>query len=128
MIAVVPEPGIPSASSGTILPPALALLAASGPATPSIAPFPNSEGFFEAFRSVLYDRKVETVAPAPGRTPTKNPIRDPRIHAGHDRRHSSAVIRSPPRVDTVASDLSRLAAAHKTSPMAKKPIAATTMS
>src|SRR5262245_39212957 len=109
MIAVVPDPGIPSASSGTILPPALALFAASGPATPSIAPLPNSDGFFEAFRSVLYDKKVETVAPAPGRTPTKNPISEPRIHAGHDRRHSSGVIRSPPRIDTVSSGRSRMA-------------------
>src|SRR5690349_20478519 len=99
MMAVVPEPGIPSASKGTMLPPALALLAASGPATPSIAPFPNSDGFFEALRSVLYDRKVDTVAPAPGSTPTKKPISDPRIQAGQDRRHSSDVIRRPPSAD-----------------------------
>ncbi len=42
MMAVVVEPGMPSASVGTIEPPTAALFAASGPATPSIAPLPNS--------------------------------------------------------------------------------------
>ena len=45
MIAAVAEVGRPSVSSGTSMPATAALLAASGPATPSIAPLPNSSGF-----------------------------------------------------------------------------------
>ena len=41
-IEAVAVTGRPSASSGTNIPAALALLAASGPATPSMAPWPNS--------------------------------------------------------------------------------------
>ena len=41
MIAVVPDPGIPSVSNGTKEPPAAALFADSGAATPTIFPFPN---------------------------------------------------------------------------------------
>ena len=44
MIAAVAVVGRPSVSSGTSVPAALALLAASGPATPSMAPWPNSSG------------------------------------------------------------------------------------
>ena len=51
MIAVVAEPGMPSVSIGTIAAVAAALLADSGPATPSIAPRPNSSGCFETFFS-----------------------------------------------------------------------------
>ena len=42
MIAAVADVGMPSVSSGTSVPEKEALLAASGPATPSIAPLPNS--------------------------------------------------------------------------------------
>jgi hypothetical protein len=42
MIAAVAEVGMPSVSNGTSVPENDALLAASGPATPSIAPLPNS--------------------------------------------------------------------------------------
>ena len=42
MIAAVADVGIPSVSSGTSVPENEALLAASGPATPSIAPSPHS--------------------------------------------------------------------------------------
>ena len=45
MTAAVAEVGRPSVSSGTSVPAAEALLAASGPATPSMAPWPNSSGF-----------------------------------------------------------------------------------
>ena len=38
--------GMPRASMGTKAPPAAALLAVSGPATPAMAPFPNSSGCF----------------------------------------------------------------------------------
>ena len=53
MIAAVAVVGRPSVRSGTSVPAAEALLAASGPATPSIAPLPNSSGFFASrFSSV----------------------------------------------------------------------------
>ncbi len=42
MIAAVAVVGSPRVSSGTSVPVADALLAASGPATPSMAPLPNS--------------------------------------------------------------------------------------
>jgi hypothetical protein len=51
MIAAVAVVGRPSVSSGTSVPAAEALLAASGPATPSMAPWPNSSGCLE-LRSV----------------------------------------------------------------------------
>jgi hypothetical protein len=44
MIAAVADVGIPSVSSGTSVPLNDALSAASGPATPSIAPLPNCSG------------------------------------------------------------------------------------
>ena len=52
-IAAVAEVGRPSVSSGTSTPAADALFAASGPATPSIAPWPNSSG---CLRQLLLDR------------------------------------------------------------------------
>ncbi len=52
MIAAVAEVGRPSVRSGTSVPAADALLAASGPATPSIAPLPNSSGYFVRFFSI----------------------------------------------------------------------------
>nr|WP_231974356.1 hypothetical protein [Pseudonocardia sp. HH130630-07] len=45
--AVDADPGIPSVSSGTMAPEDAALFAASGPARPAIAPFPNRSGRFE---------------------------------------------------------------------------------
>ena len=53
MIAVVPEPGTPSESIGTIAPAAAALLADSGAATPSIAPLPKRDGSFATFFSTM---------------------------------------------------------------------------
>ena len=52
MTAAVAVVGMPSVSSGTRLPAAEALLVASGPATPSMAPWPNSSGFLASLRSV----------------------------------------------------------------------------
>ena len=53
MIAAVAPVGSPSVSIGTSTPAADALLAASGPATPSMAPtVPNSSGCLESFFSV----------------------------------------------------------------------------
>jgi hypothetical protein len=45
MIAAVAEVGMPSVSNGTSVPLNDALFAASGPATPSIAPLPNCSGW-----------------------------------------------------------------------------------
>ena len=47
-IAAVAEVGRPRVSSGTSTPAAEALFAASGPATPSIAPLPNSSGCLDS--------------------------------------------------------------------------------
>ncbi len=52
LLDAVAEVGRPRVSSGTSTPAAAALLAASGPATPSIAPLPNSSGCLVSFRSV----------------------------------------------------------------------------
>jgi hypothetical protein len=52
MMAAVADVGMPRVSSGISTPAAAALLAASGPATPSIAPWPNSSGCLESFFSV----------------------------------------------------------------------------
>ena len=40
--------GMPSVRSGMKAPPAAALLADSGPATPSMAPLPNRSGYLDA--------------------------------------------------------------------------------
>jgi hypothetical protein len=53
MIAVELDPGTPSVKSGTMAPVEAALLADSGPATPSIAPLPKRSGVLETrFSSV----------------------------------------------------------------------------
>ena len=84
---------MPSVSSGTSVPVAAALLAASGPATPSIAPRPNSSGRRDRRFSSAYDRKVGISAPPAGMVPNGKPMAVPRSHAGHERRQSSAVMR-----------------------------------
>ncbi len=43
-MAALAVPGVPSVSNGTMAPLAAALLALSGPATPSMAPWPNFSG------------------------------------------------------------------------------------
>ncbi len=53
MTAAVAEVGSPIVSSGTSTPAAAALFAASGPATPSIAPCPNSSGWRDSFFSTV---------------------------------------------------------------------------
>ena len=52
MTAAVALVGRPSDSIGTSVPAAEALFAASGPATPSMAPWPNSSGCLESRFSV----------------------------------------------------------------------------
>src|SRR4051812_32862899 len=87
MIAAVADVGIPSVRSGTSVPENDALLAASGPATPSIAPSPHSASRFSR-RSVAYDRNVGPSAPPAGSAPNGNPIPAPRSHGFHERRQS----------------------------------------
>ena len=77
---------MPSVSSGTIAPDEAALFAASGPASPAIAPLPNFSGVLETDFSRLYDISDATVAPAPGVAPTKNPRKDPRTIGPADSR------------------------------------------
>src|SRR6476646_470250 len=51
--APVPDPGIPMVNNGTIAPPVSELLAASGAATPSIEPLPNSSGVLDVFLAMM---------------------------------------------------------------------------
>src|SRR5262245_32418878 len=103
MIAAVAEVGRPRVSIGTSTPAADALLAASGPATPSIAPLPNSSGFFDSFFSVKYDRKVGTSAPPAGSAPIGKPMKAPRNHAFHERAQSSRDSHSEPLIGRISS-------------------------
>ncbi len=68
-----------------------ALLADSGPATPSMAPFPNFSGCLEKRFSTSYATKVDTAGPHPGRSPKKKPTADPRIMLSHVSRMSRQV-------------------------------------
>ncbi|MNL29366.1 hypothetical protein D3C87_1510470 [compost metagenome] len=95
--------GRPSASSGTSVPVAAALLAASGPATPSIAPLPNSSGFTASLRASVYDSSVGTSAPPAGSAPIGKPNPMPRSHGFHERCQSSFVIQSEPRTASIFS-------------------------
>jgi len=72
--------GIPSVSIGMKDVCAPALLADSGPATPSMAPFPKRSGSFASRFSSEYDRKDESAAPPPGRIPTNDPTTEPRTN------------------------------------------------
>ena len=57
----------------------------------------------------------------------KNPMRVPRVQAGHDRRHSSRVIRTGPATAAGVSPAVRRDAAYQnTSPTAKSPTVTTT--
>src|SRR6185436_5252548 len=95
-MAAVAEVGIPKVNKGTRTPVAAALLAASGPATPSIAPLRNSSGCLVSFVSVAYERKVGISEPPAGMVPKGKPIAVARSHGGHERFQSSADMRSEP--------------------------------
>src|SRR6476469_2441660 len=97
IMAAVAEVGSPSVSNGTSVPAAEALLAASGPATPSIAPLPNSSGYFGSRFSVDEDRNVVSSAPPAASAPIGKPNIVPRSHGFQDRFQSSLVIHSEPR-------------------------------
>ena len=93
--ALAAELGMPSVSSGTIAPAVAALLAASGPARPAMAPLPNFSGVLETDFSTLYDISDATVAPAPGVAPTKKPRNEPRRIGHRDSRRSCRVGQKP---------------------------------
>ena len=87
---------MPSERSGTSAPVAAALLAASGPATPSIAPLPNSSGCFASFFSSAYERNVGISAPPAGIEPNGNPMKVARSQGGIERFQSSIDIQIDP--------------------------------
>ncbi len=93
--AVTALPGMPSDSSGIMLPPTAALLADSGPATPSIAPLPKRVGSRATRRSTAYDMKAAVTGPPPGTSPSRKPSPLPRRIGFHDARQSAAVGHSP---------------------------------
>src|SRR5690606_15869377 len=96
MIAAVAEVGRPSVKSGTSTPAAAELLAASGPATPSIAPCPNSSLCFDRRFSMAYDKKVGISAPPAGSAPKGKPRALPRSHGFHDLAQSCLFIQMLP--------------------------------
>src|ERR687898_39066 len=96
MMAAVAEVGSPSDSKGARTPAAAALLAASGPATASIAPFPNSSGFLARRFSTRYDRNVGISLPPAGNAPIGNPIAVPRRHGFQERARPWRVIHLDP--------------------------------
>src|SRR4029453_19225256 len=95
-MAAVADVGIPRVKSGTSAPVTEALFAASGPATPSIAPLPNSCGYLVNFFSVGKERNVGISAPPAGIEPNGNTITVARNQAGQERFQSSFDIQSEP--------------------------------
>ena len=77
MAGTAPE-GRPSASIGTKAPDVAELLADSGPATPSMAPWPNRSGCFDRRRSTEYETNDDMTWPGPGMMPMRNPSTVPR--------------------------------------------------
>src|SRR5690606_8734763 len=102
-MAAVAEVGNPSVSKGTRIPAAAALLAASGPATPSIAPRPNSSRLLERFLSRAYESMVGSSEPPPGMAPMGKPMKVPRGHHLHDRPDASRVIKAFPVMGMISS-------------------------
>src|SRR5438067_389500 len=70
--------GMPRANNGMKPAIAVALLAASGDATPSIAPFPNFSLFRETHFSRSYAMYAVSAGSIPGSRPRKNPVIVPR--------------------------------------------------
>src|ERR1044071_10303072 len=98
MTAAVADVGMPSVSSGTSTPENDALLAASGPATPSMAPFPHSSGCFDRRFSKVSDTKVGISAPPDGSAPNGKPSAVPRSQGRHERDQSARPSQAkPPR-------------------------------
>ena len=103
-------------------------MAASGPATPSIAPLPNSSGRFASFFSAAYDRNVDDVR-ATGRHGADREADDvPRSHGFHERDQNSRVIHLPPIGMTSIGPCRSRDATYSASPTANTPTATTTTS
>src|SRR5688572_17500368 len=129
MIAAVAEVGRPSVSNGISAVVTDALFAASGPATPSIAPLPNSSGCLVSFFSVAYERNVGISAPPAGIAPNGTPNAVPRSHGITERLSSATVITSEPLIrSTVPTIEWWWLATYSVSPTANRPTATTTTS
>src|SRR5262252_7431159 len=87
--------GMPSESTGMRLPATAALLADSGPATPSIAPLPKRSGWGETRFSSAYDMNEAVTGPPPGTRPRMKPSPLPRSIARHEARQSARVGHRP---------------------------------
>ena len=83
--------GMPSVSTGMNEVCAPALLADSGPATPSMAPLPKRDGSLAIFFSRVYAAKDASTAPPPGRMPSAEPRPVPRRTAFQESLRSSLV-------------------------------------
>jgi hypothetical protein len=68
---------MPRLNIGTSAVHATVLFAASGAATPSGDPWPNSSLCRDQRRASLYARKLEIAPPAPGIIPSNAPMTDP---------------------------------------------------
>ena len=93
--AVTALPGMPRVNKGIIPPDTAALLAASGPATPSIAPLPKRSGSLAIRRSSVYDTNEAVTGPPPGTSPRKNPKKLPRIMGFQEAFQSAKVGQRP---------------------------------
>src|SRR3990172_8035843 len=91
MSAMTGLDGMPSVSIGMKEVCAPALLADSGPATPSMAPLPNCAECFDNFFSSAYEANEPMIEPLPGRMPTAEPSAVPRRIGGIMRFQSSLV-------------------------------------
>ena len=78
MIAAAALPGMPRVSSGIIAVPVVAFFDASGAASPSSTPVPNSARRRLTWRSMPYATSAPTAAPAPGMIPITLPMPVPR--------------------------------------------------
>ena len=96
--AAVAVTGRPSASSGTNMPAAEALLAASGPATPSIAPWPNSSLALAGGDPLLGDvgQERRDLGAAGRQRAEREADAVPRSHGFHERFRSSRLIHGRP--------------------------------
>ena len=94
--AITALPGMPSVSVGMKPVCAAALFAASGAATPSIAPLPKREGSRASFFSSMYAANEDSAGPVPGSMPKSAPTKVPRT-VGHEESFKSARARHQPR-------------------------------
>src|SRR5262245_22714095 len=86
---------MPSESTGMMLPATAALLADSGPATPSMAPLPKPSGYADIRFSRAYDMNDAVTGPPPGTRPNRNPNPLPRRMGRHEARQSANVGHRP---------------------------------